>query len=164
QADSAVASLLKRTQERAAPVSNHVAAIPRSLSSIVAKCLEPDPKLRYQNTAEVLADLDNWRGKGAAATLRFPDVRPWARDMPWPLISVAAMVLVLAVTGLFFRSKLFEPKTAVPAPVSVLVADIQNNTNDSLFDDTLEPMLNVALEGASFINAFNRSTARQLAV
>jgi hypothetical protein len=45
----------------------------------------------------------------------------------------------------------------------VLVADIQNNTNDSLFDDTLEPMLNVALEGASFINAYNRSTARQLA-
>jgi len=164
QADSAVASLLKRTKERAAPVSNHVAAIPRSLSSIVAKCLEPDPKLRYQNTAEVLADLDNWRGKGAAATLRFPDVRPWARDIPWPLIGVAAMVLVLAVTGLFFRSKLFEPKTAaVPSPVSVLVADIQNNTNDSLFDDTLEPMLNVALEGASFINAFNRSTARQLA-
>jgi hypothetical protein len=32
-----------------------------------------------------------------------------------------------------------------------------------LFDDTLEPMLNVALEGASFINAYNRGTARQLA-
>ena len=32
-----------------------------------------------------------------------------------------------------------------------------------MFDDTLEPMLNVALEGASFINAYNRSTARQLA-
>jgi hypothetical protein len=35
------------------------------------------------------------------------------------------------------------------APVSVLVADFQNNTSDSLFDDTLEPMVNVALEGAS---------------
>jgi serine/threonine protein kinase len=44
QADSAVASLLKRTQERAAPVSSHDAAIPGSLSSIVAKCLEPDPR------------------------------------------------------------------------------------------------------------------------
>jgi tetratricopeptide (TPR) repeat protein len=35
--------------------------------------------------------------------------------------------------------------------------------SDSLFDDTLEPMVNVALEGASFINAFNRGNARKLA-
>jgi tetratricopeptide (TPR) repeat protein len=49
------------------------------------------------------------------------------------------------------------------APVSVLVADFQNNTGDSLFDDTLEPMFNVALEGASFINGFNRGAARKAA-
>lgn len=164
QADSTVASLLKRTHERAVPVSSHDAGIPRSLSSIVARCLEPDPKLRYQNTEEVLADLDNWRGKGAAATLRFSDVKPWAKDIPWPLIGMITTVLVLAVTGFLFRNKLLGPKTAAaPATVSVLVADIQNNTNDGLFDDTLEPMLNVALEGASFINAYNRSTARRLA-
>ena len=165
QADSAVASLLKRTQERAAPVSSHDAAIPGSLSSIVAKCLEPDPKLRYQNTAEVLTDLDNWRGKGAAATLRFPDVRPWASHIPWPWIAALATVLVLAGTGFLLRNKLVGPRTAaVPsAPVSVLVADFQNNTSDPLFDDTLEPMVNVALEGAGFINAYNRGTARQLA-
>src|SRR5258705_12176707 len=76
KADSVVASLLKRTQERAAPVSDHNAAIPRSLSSIVAKCLEPDPKLRYQNTADVVVDLENWEGKGAAGSLRFPDIGP----------------------------------------------------------------------------------------
>jgi len=47
--------------------------------------------------------------------------------------------------------------------VSVLVSDFQNNTSDPLFDGTLEPMFNVALEGASFINAYNRGTARQIA-
>jgi serine/threonine protein kinase len=83
EADSAVASLLKRSRERAAPVSSHDPAIPRSLSFIVAKCLETDPKLRYQSAAEALADLENWHAKGAAATLRFSDVRPWARDIPW---------------------------------------------------------------------------------
>jgi tetratricopeptide (TPR) repeat protein/predicted Ser/Thr protein kinase len=166
QADSAVASLLKRTQERAAPVSSHDAAIPGSLSSIVAKCLEPDPKLRYQNTAEVLADLDNWRGKGAAATLHFPDVQPWARQIPWPLIAVLATVLVLAVTGFLLRNRLVAPRTPTvssAAAVSVLVADFQNNTSDTLFDGTLEPMFNVALEGASFINAYNRGDAHRLA-
>jgi len=163
EADSAVASLLKRSRERAAPVSSHNAAIPRSLSSIVAKCLELEPELRYQSAAEALAALNNWQETGIAAALRFPEVRPWARDIPWPLIGAVTTVLVLAVTGFVLRSKLLGPRgSAAHAPVSVLVADFQNNTHDSLFDDTLEPMLNVALEGASFINAYNRSTARQL--
>ena len=49
KADSAIASLLKRTQERAAPVSSHDASIPKPLSNIVGKCMEPDLKLRYQS-------------------------------------------------------------------------------------------------------------------
>src|SRR5215831_15630741 len=43
-AESAVASLIKRTQERAIPVSDHDGTIPRPLSDIVSKCLERDPK------------------------------------------------------------------------------------------------------------------------
>ncbi|HYM08813.1 MAG TPA: protein kinase, partial [Terriglobales bacterium] len=61
KADSVVASLLKRTQERAAPVSSHDASIPCPLSNIVGKCMEPDLKLRYQSSAEILADLDAWQ-------------------------------------------------------------------------------------------------------
>ena len=72
KADSAVASLLKRTQERAAPVSSHDVGIPKALSNIVSKCMEPDVKLRYQSSAEILADLDAWQGGRAAATLNFP--------------------------------------------------------------------------------------------
>jgi tetratricopeptide (TPR) repeat protein len=55
----------------------------------------------------------------------------------------------------------------VPAPanksVSVLVADFTNSTGDPIFEDTLEPMFNVALEGANFINAYSRGAARNLA-
>ena len=164
QADSVVASLLKRSREQAAPVSTYNAAIPRSLSSIVAKCLELKPELRYQSAAEALAALNSWQETGIAAALHFPEVRPWARDIPWPIVGVVTTVLVLAVTGFLLRNKLLGPSGGpASAPISVLVADFENNTHDSLFDDTLEPMLNVALEGASFINAYNRSTARQLA-
>ncbi len=52
---------------------------------------------------------------------------------------------------------------AAHAPVSVLVADFTNHTGDPIFDGTLEPMFNVALEGASFINAYNRGNARKMA-
>ena len=164
EADSVVASLLKRSRERAAPVSSHDAAIPRSLSSIVSKCLELEPELRYQGADEARSALDNWQEKGTASALRFPEVRPWARDIPWPLFGAVTAVIFLAVTAFLLRNKLFGPSGgSARVPISVLVADFQNNTHDSLFDDTLEPMLNVALEGASFINAYNRSTARQLA-
>ena len=55
-----------------------------------------------------------------------------------------------------------KPKVA-RAPVSVLVADFTNHTGDPIFDDTLEPMFNFALEGASFVNAYDRGQARKLA-
>ena len=42
-------------------------------------------------------------------------------------------------------------------------ADFANHTGDSVLDETLEPMINVALEGASFINAYSRGDARKLA-
>ncbi len=121
KADSVVASLLKRTQERAAPVSSHDASIPRPLSNIVGKCMEPDLKLRYQNSAEILADLDAWQGGRAAATLQFPtSSKPWGRTVPWHWIGVVAAVLVLAMVGFVYRDKLFSP-TAARTPAGPVV-------------------------------------------
>jgi tetratricopeptide (TPR) repeat protein/predicted Ser/Thr protein kinase len=169
-ADSALASLIKRTQERAIPVSQHDKNIPSSLANVVSKCMERDPRLRYQNCTELLHDLEAWQGNGAGATLGFhASVGPWARTLPWPIIGLVTAVIVVAVAGYLLRERLFSPgrgTASAPvnaAPVSVLVADFQNNTSDPIFDGTLEPMFNVALEGASFIDAFNRGKARRLA-
>ena len=45
-------------------------------------------------------------------------------------------------------------------PVSVLIADFQNTSNDSTFDRTLEPILKLALESAGFISAYDRGGMR----
>src|SRR5262249_8437167 len=45
-------------------------------------------------------------------------------------------------------------------PVTVLIADFQNGTSDPAFDHALEPMLKLALEGAGFISAQDRSRIR----
>jgi tetratricopeptide (TPR) repeat protein len=50
-----------------------------------------------------------------------------------------------------------------PNLVTVLVADFANHTGDPVFDGTLEPMFNVALEGARFISAYSRGDARKAA-
>jgi tetratricopeptide (TPR) repeat protein len=47
-----------------------------------------------------------------------------------------------------------------PSPVSVLIADLQNDTNDAALTGTLEPMLIRALEGAAFISAYDRYRIR----
>ena len=136
KADSVVASLLKRTQERAAPVSSHDASIPKPLSNIVGKCMEPDLKLRYQSSGEILADLDAWQGGRAAATLHFPSgVRPWGRSYPWHWFGTAAAVIVLAVVGFVFRDKLFKPQPARSGPVvSLAILPFRNASGDPALD------------------------------
>ena len=136
KADSVVASLLKRTQERAAPVSSHDASIPKPLSNIVGKCMEPDLKLRYQSSAEILADLDAWQGGHAAATLHFPSgVRPWGRSYPWHWFGTAAAVIVLAIVGFVFRDKLFKPTPARTGPVvSLAILPFRNASGDPALD------------------------------
>ncbi len=62
-AESAIASLLKRTQQRAVPLADVDKNIPGTLSNIVAKCLEKEPANRYQNAEELDADLRAWQGR-----------------------------------------------------------------------------------------------------
>jgi eukaryotic-like serine/threonine-protein kinase len=138
KAESAVASLIKRNQERAIPVSDHDGTIPQALSNVVSKCLERDPALRYQSASELLRDLDTWQGNRAAATLGFqPAVEPWGRTIPWPLIMGIATVLLLAIAGYFFRGVLSSPsaKRADAAPaVSLAILPFRNASGDPGLD------------------------------
>ena len=167
-AESVIASLLMRAQQRAVPLSDIDKQIPGILSNIVAKCLETDPALRYQNADQVLADLRAWQGKGGSSKISASSARMRinrVRELPWARIAITVVLMVLTAAGiaLYLRMRPRAGKVLAHAPVSVLVADFQNDTGDSLFDNTLEPMFNVALEGASFINGFSRGTARKVA-
>ncbi len=99
--------------------------------------MEPDVKMRYQSSAEILADLDAWQGGHAAATLHFPSgVRPWGRSYPWHWFGVGAAVLVLAVVGFLFRDKLFVPTAKAPTGpvVSLAILPFRNASGDPSLD------------------------------
>jgi eukaryotic-like serine/threonine-protein kinase len=133
KAESTLASLIKRTQERAAPVSDHDGNITQTLSGIVQKCLERDRNLRYQSATELLQALDSWDGKRAAATLHFyPNLKPWAQSIPWPVVTGVLTALVLAVLGFIFRGKLF-PEKAGPT-VSLAILPFRNASGDPSLD------------------------------
>jgi tetratricopeptide (TPR) repeat protein/predicted Ser/Thr protein kinase len=167
-AESAIASLLKRTQQRAVPLADVDRNIPGALSNIVAKCLEKDPANRYQSAEELDADLRAWQGRSggkkvsaSSARLRMNRIR----ELPWPRLAVAGVLIVAIAAGISWYTirRQQATKSLTHGPVSVLVGDFANHTGDPVLDDTLEPMLGVALEGASFINAYSRGDARKLA-
>ena len=164
KADTALASLIRRTQERAIPVSDHDDSIPGALSGIVSKCLERDPSLRYQSASEILRDLDSWQGKRAAATLGFhADVKPWGQTIPWPMIMGLVTVVVLAIVGYAFRGKLFPQKTE--AALSLAVMPFQNASGDQQWDwlgPSLSDMLSTDVGQSSHLRTVSSDRMQQV--
>jgi eukaryotic-like serine/threonine-protein kinase len=166
--ESAIASLVMRTQQRAVPLADVDKNIPGSLSNIVAKCLEKDPAHRYQSAEELDADLRAWQGRSggkkvSASSLRLRMNR--MRGLPWTRYAIAGVVILVIAVGIgwFVARRQQAANSAAHAPISVLVGDFANHTGDPVLDNTLEPMLGLALEGASFINVYGREDARKVA-
>ncbi len=162
EAESALASLMKRAQQRAVPASDHDKSIPRHLSAIVGRCIEPDPRQRYQSAVELLHDLEVFQPSGLSSISTLGARRSEVR-IAYKQLAVAIVVLLVVGAALFGWRRLANKPQVQHAPVTVLVADFTNHTGDPIFDGTLEPMFNIALEGANFVNAYNRGQARRLA-
>src|SRR5580698_6881819 len=144
RADSALASLIKRTQERVVPVSEFDSSVPPELSQIVSRCLERDVTLRYQTAAELLADLELWQGTGKsgiiAARLK-PGPGRWATENQRLLVGAAVLLLLLvAVVGYFLTrprtAALPEAKQEAPAarPRSLAILPFRNSSGDAKDD------------------------------
>ena len=157
--DTPLATLWKRMTEKVTPPAVLDPTLPQELSAIVVKALEIEPKNRFASAGEMAQQLEIWLGPSAGSSTIF---LPAPRSSYWKWASAALAVLLVAAVTTFRLKGPPKPKVA-HAPVSVLVADFTNHTGDPIFEDTLEPMFNVALEGASFVNAYDRGTARKLA-
>src|SRR6516225_6354762 len=162
--DTPLATLWKRMQEKAKPLTEVDPTIPKEISDIVAKLLEIEPANRFANAGELAWRLESWLGiSNPALTATGTVALPAAKSIfSWKWVA-AGLALLLAGGGVAFWLRSPAKPTAPHAPVNVLVADFTNHTGDPIFDGTLEPMFNVALEGASFVNAYSRGNARKLA-
>ncbi len=168
-AESAIASLLKRTQQRAVPLADVDKNIPGTLSNIVSKCLEKEPANRYQSADELVRDLRAWQDKGGKSRISASSVQlrmNRLRELPWLRFAISGVLIVAIAAGIAWYAigRQRAAKSANHVPVTVLVGDFANHTGDPVLDGTLEPMLGEALEGASFINVYSRGDARKLAM
>jgi serine/threonine protein kinase len=137
RADTALATLLKRTQERPEPPRKSDPTIPRHLNDVVLKCLETDPKRRYQSAQEIARDLEGRRAaRSGFTTLRLPRFRLVGQLTPrWIAPALAAVVLLLA--GAVFWKKILAPgrEGQASTPVtSLAVLPFRNASGDPALD------------------------------
>jgi eukaryotic-like serine/threonine-protein kinase len=129
--------------------------VPDAVGRMVSKCLEPDAANRFPTTDALAADLDRLDDAGVPI--------PVKRAVSVPV--AAAMVAVLASVG---GAAWWYTRPVAPPPehdpVSVIIADFANSTGDSAFDRTLEPTLQLALEEAGFISAYDRTVIGRIGV
>lgn len=164
KADSALASLLMRTQTPAPSLTQVDPTIPQQLSDIVQKSLGTDVADRYQSIELFAKDLQDWEQGTLHRAIVTPPMAMMSESKAWKWIGLsigAAAVLLAAVYGGY---RLLHKPAAPVAPMTVLIADFNNHTGDPVFTGTLESTLKLALEGASFINAYDRTRMRDLGV
>ena len=137
KADTAMASLLRRNQERAQPASELDASISKGLSDIVSKCLERDLNLRYQSAQEILTDLEAWQGKRPiAASVVLPVPAP-VRAVPWKLVAAGTLAVAVAMGGWALSGKLKSKpgsKVAAGPEVSLAILPFRNGSGDERLD------------------------------
>ena len=154
RAESALEELQARTAGAPPPVRSTDPEVPEQVDRIVTRCIQPDASARYATTGELVADLDRLDENGHP----LPIVRRLTRRL---VIGVTGVFLaLLGLTWWFARG----PAPVVERqPVSILIADFENKTGDPVFDGTLEQALSLGLEGASFISAYPRGSALDVA-
>jgi serine/threonine protein kinase/tetratricopeptide (TPR) repeat protein len=149
---SVIAELNLRMAEPPPPPRTIDPTVPEALDRIITKCIQTDADQRYATTKELIADLELLDENGEP----LPIMRRWTWRM-----AAAAAVVVLGIVGLTWWLARTPAPPAEHEPVSVLIADIRNATGEPELDGTLEPMLQMALEAASFVSAYDRGGIRR---
>jgi len=173
-------SVIRKASETQAPKLRSVApSLDRDLETICARCLERDPKARYQSAGDLAAELERWLG-GHPIVARpvSPPARVWRWSQRNPkLVGAATVGLLLGATAVWlFRgepqrgravdnrhvdgllAKVTHPTGVSRTDTSVLVPDRSNpfavpgNTPPRGFDASSETQVTAAPPITDFIN------------
>ncbi len=143
--------------------------LPLELERIVNRALEKDRNLRYQHASDIRAELERLKrdtetgrvlatSSGSMPAVQVSQV-PAAKGNLWK-IAVPSVVVAIALIagGLYYRSHRTKPLTDKD---TIILADFDNKTGDSIFDDTLKTALNVSLNQSPFLNVLSDSTVAE---
>ncbi len=139
--------------------------VPAELERIIAKCLEKDRDLRYQNAADVRTDLRRMKRDtdSARVTTSAKPGTTAAIAKRWKLIvPAAAAILALFVAGYFYFQGAPRLRAAkLTDKDTIVLADFINTTGDAVFDGTLRQGLAIQLEQSPFLKIMDDDQVQQ---
>ncbi len=140
------------------PASQTNQGLPPKLDEIIGKALEKDRKLRYQNAADIRADLQ--RLKRDTEPTRLPPTATAGAAAPvaknWKVILPVMVLVALAATSYFYLHR--APK--LTDKDTIVLADFANSTGDPVFDGPLKQGLSVELGQSPLLNILPEQKVR----
>jgi len=125
-------SVIRQASETQAPKLRSLApSLDRDLETICARCLERDPKARYQSAGDLAADLERWLGGRPIIARRVsPPARiwRWSRRNPKLVGAATAGLLLGAAAVWLFRGELFRASQFNPPERSIAVLPFTDST------------------------------------
>jgi serine/threonine protein kinase/tetratricopeptide (TPR) repeat protein len=139
--------------------------VPAELERIIAKCLEKDRDLRYQNAADVRTDLRRMK-RDTDSRSEMTSVQGEAKidtAKRWKVIvPAAAAILALFVAGYFYFQGAPRLRAAkLTDKDTIVLADFINTTGDAVFDGTLRQGLAIQLEQSPFLKIMDDEQVQQ---
>jgi len=172
KADTAMASLLKRNQERAKPAAELDTSIPKGLSDIVSKCLERDLEHRYQSVQEIQLDLDAYEGRRPTlASIPIPIPAPVQPAFQWKWVAIGSLVVAVVGGGWALKSGVLRSGTNGVVSenkgpeLSLAVLPFQNDSGDASQDSlgaSLADMLNTAIGQSAHLRVVSPGRMHQI--
>src|SRR6476619_3021730 len=125
-------SVIRQKPEKNAPkLRSFAPSLDRDLETICARCLERDPKARYQSAGDLAADLGRWLdGRPIVARPVSPPARIWRWSQRNPkLVGAATAGLLLGAAAVWsFRADLFRASQFNPPDRSIAVLPFTDST------------------------------------
>src|SRR5438128_1145085 len=159
-------SVIRQASETPAPKLRTVAhSHDRDLETICARCLERDPKARYQSAGDLATDLERWL-KGRPIVAR-PVLAPariwrWSRRNPRLVATGVAGLLLGAAAIWFLRGELFRASQFNPPEKSIAVVpflDLSQAKDQEYFCDGISEEILQALAKVNGLRVVARTSS-----
>jgi serine/threonine protein kinase len=161
------ANVLSVIHQAAATPAPHLRSLApsldRDLETIVGRCLESDPKARYQSAGALAEDLDHWLRHEPIRARRtgvFAHGRKWVRRNPTSTVLVGSLIALGAVVGVMFWEK--ESPRPLSAGIAVLpFENLSAEPENAFFTDGVQDEILNDLAKIADLKVISRTSVMQ---